>query len=74
VSRATNSGPATQTITYDDTTADNDLSENNTKVKAEMDYVLARENGCPLDVKRTRHIFKRSGWDAPTTTSRIATP
>jgi endonuclease/exonuclease/phosphatase family metal-dependent hydrolase len=53
-------------ITYDDDLRDNDLAKSNTKVKSELDYVLVRANGWPLDVERQRHVFRRSGWDAPT--------
>jgi hypothetical protein len=49
-------------ITLDET--DNELARSDTGRKNELDYVLVRKNGCELDVERTRHVFKRSGWDA----------
>ncbi len=53
-------------ITCDDSLEDNALAQGDTKVKSELDYVLVRGNGCPLRVERTRHVFRRPGWDAPT--------
>jgi endonuclease/exonuclease/phosphatase family metal-dependent hydrolase len=52
-------------ITYDDALQDNSLSRDNTGVKAEMDYILVRKNGCELAVERTRHVFQHAGWDWP---------
>jgi endonuclease/exonuclease/phosphatase family metal-dependent hydrolase len=48
-------------ITLDE--IDNELAHSASARRNEVDYILARKNGCALDVQRTRRIFKRSGWD-----------
>ncbi len=53
-------------ITYDDEIENNTLAPSNTGTKAELDYILVRKSDCDLDVVRSRHVFRRTGWDAPT--------
>jgi endonuclease/exonuclease/phosphatase family metal-dependent hydrolase len=52
-------------ITLDESRRDNDLATDDTGRKNELDYVLVRPNGRPLEVERTRHVFRRDGWDKP---------
>ena len=50
-------------ITLDDSRLANDLATDNTGRRNELDYVLVRANGSVLTTERTRHVFRRSGWD-----------
>jgi endonuclease/exonuclease/phosphatase family metal-dependent hydrolase len=50
-------------ITLDDSRLDNQLATSNTGRSNELDYIFLRTNGFDLTAERTRHIFKRDGWD-----------
>lgn len=50
-------------ITLDDSRLDNQLARDNTGRRNELDYVFLRRNECDVTVERTRHIFRRQGWD-----------
>jgi endonuclease/exonuclease/phosphatase family metal-dependent hydrolase len=51
-------------ITYDDSPRDNDLAEEKTGRKNELDYIFVRANGCDVKAKRQVHHFKGDGWDS----------
>lgn len=51
-------------ITLDDSKANNQLAFGDTGRRNELDYVFLRANGFDLTAERTRHIFRRGGWDA----------
>ena len=51
-------------LTLHDSLRDNQLARAGTGRKNELDYILVRENGCPLRVERALRVFKRTGWDA----------
>ncbi len=51
-------------ITLDDSRANNQLAISDTGRRNELDYVLLRTNGFQLSAERTRHVFRRGGWDA----------
>lgn len=50
-------------VTLDDDVRNNQLARDNTGRKNELDYVLLRKNGYPVAIERTRHVFRRGGWD-----------
>ncbi|HMC60130.1 MAG TPA: endonuclease/exonuclease/phosphatase family protein [Candidatus Solibacter sp.] len=54
-------------------TIDND-TESVTPPRAddELEYVLARENGCHLEIERTRYLLTRTGWDPETNRNDLA--
>lgn len=50
-------------ITLDDSRLDNQLATSNTGRRNELDYIFLRRNGFELSAQRTRHIYRRAGWD-----------
>jgi endonuclease/exonuclease/phosphatase family metal-dependent hydrolase len=50
-------------ITLDDSKVNNQLAINDTGRRNELDYVFLRTNGFDLTAERTRHVFRRGGWD-----------
>jgi endonuclease/exonuclease/phosphatase family metal-dependent hydrolase len=52
-------------ITLDDARTSNDLATGNTGRRNELDYILLRPGGRRASAARTRHVFRRAGWDAP---------
>ena len=50
-------------ITLDDDSHRNDMARDGTRRRNELDYILDVPNGLQVDVARTRHIFRRPGWD-----------
>lgn len=52
-------------ITLADSPRYNQLASSDTGRCNELDYVLVSANGCPVAVERTRHVFRRAGWDEP---------
>jgi endonuclease/exonuclease/phosphatase family metal-dependent hydrolase len=51
-------------ITYDDVPRDDDLAEEKTGRKNELDYIFLRSNGCDVTVERRVHHFTHAGWDS----------
>jgi endonuclease/exonuclease/phosphatase family metal-dependent hydrolase len=51
-------------ITLEDNRNTNQLASSDTGFRNEMDYVLVRSNGCPMEIRRQLHKFRRAGWDS----------
>lgn len=51
-------------ITLNDSLSDNDLAVDNTGRRNELDYVFVHPQGTNVEVARTRHVFRRRGWDS----------
>jgi Endonuclease/Exonuclease/phosphatase family len=51
---------------------DNDTESPANRSTDEVEYVLARGNGCTFDIERTRYLLTRTGWDSESNRNELA--